>query len=162
MASQKAKRPDVLALGALLALSAAVASVSGVATVHSVGSWYPALVKPSFNPPNWLFGPVWLVLYAAMAVAAWRVWRQRDRLKVRRALSLYGGQMALNFAWSLIFFGLRQITAAVADILALLVVLAITLAAFWKVDRFAGLLMVPYLVWIMFAALLTFAIWRLN
>ena len=156
------KRSDFLALGALLVLSAAVAVVSGAATVHSVGTWYPTLTKPSFNPPNWLFGPVWTVLYIAMAVAAWRVWRLRGQVNIVPALGLYAGQIALNFAWSLIFFGLHHIAAALVDIVALLLVLAATVWAFWKTDRIAGLLMVPYLAWVSFAALLNFAIWRLN
>jgi len=156
------KSGDVLALAALLALSAAVAIVSGVVTVQSVGTWYPTLAKPPFNPPSWLFGPVWTVLYIAMAISAWRVWKLRTRVAVGGALGLYAGQMALNFAWSLIFFGLHRVGAALIDILALLLALAGTTIAFWRKDRLAGLLMVPYLAWVSFAALLNFAIWRLN
>lgn len=156
------KSGDVLALAALLALSAAVAIVSGVVTVQSVGTWYPTLTKPPFNPPNWLFGPVWTVLYVAMALAAWRVWKLRTRAAVSGALGLYASQMALNFAWSLIFFGLHRVGAALIDILALLLALAATTIAFWLKDRVAGLLMGPYLAWVSFAALLNFEIWRLN
>ena len=160
MASSTQRQADLMALAALLALSAAI--VSGAVTVHSVGSWYPTLSKPPFNPPNWLFGPVWTVLYIAMAVSAWRVWRLRNRAAVTGALGLYACQMTLNFAWSLIFFGLHNIGAALVDILALLGALVATAVVFWRRERIAGLLMVPYLAWVSFAALLNFAIWRLN
>jgi benzodiazapine receptor len=163
LTGRPASRPgDGLALVALLALSATVAVVSGVVTVQSVGAWYPTLTKPPFNPPNWLFGPVWTVLYVAMAIAAWRVWKLRARVAVSGALGLYAGQMALNFAWSLIFFGLHRVGVALIDILALLLALAATTIAFWRKDRLAGLLMAPYLAWVSFAALLNFEIWRLN
>jgi translocator protein len=162
MALNPTRRADALALGALLALSAIVAVVSGVVTVHSVGSWYPTLTKPPFNPPNWLFGPVWTVLYVTMALAAWRIWMLRRRAKIAGALGLYVAQMALNFAWSLIFFGLHRIGAALFDILALLGMLSATTIAFWRRDRLAGVLMAPYLAWVAFAALLNLAIWSLN
>ena len=155
------KRRDVIALTLFLAASAAVATVSGVVTSHSVSSWYPTLAKPSFNPPNWLFGPVWTALYIAMAVAAWRVWRIHGRSHVG-ALGLYAGQMALNFAWSLIFFGLRQVDLALIDIVGLALLLSATTIAFWRRGPTAGLLMAPYLAWVLFAALLNFEIWRLN
>jgi benzodiazapine receptor len=149
-------------LAAFLILSAVVAGISGAVTIGSVHSWYLTLAKPPFNPPNWLFGPVWTILYIAMAVAAWRVWRQRGQKTVRGALTLYGVQMALNFAWSLIFFGLHRVGAALIDILALVVALAATVIVFWRRDAFAGALMAPYLAWVSFAAVLNFALWRLN
>ena len=158
----RTRQVDLFALVALLALSAVVTVASGVATVNSVRDWYPTLAKPPFNPPNWVFGPVWTVLYIAMAVAAWRVWKQRDHAKVTGPLGLYAGQMALNFAWSLFFFGAHQIAAALIDILALSLVLAATIIGFLRRDRIAGALMAPYLAWVSFAALLNFAIWRLN
>lgn len=156
------QRGDWPTLALLLALSAIVAGVSGVATVRSVGDWYAALTKPTFNPPNAIFGPVWTVLYIAMAIAAWRVWRRRDEASVAIPIRLYLAQMAFNFAWSILFFGLHQIALALADILILLGLLAATTVAFWKRDKTAGVLMVPYLAWVGFASTLNFAIWRLN
>ncbi len=155
-------RSDLAALVALLAASAAIAGVSGAVTIGNVHTWYAALAKPAFNPPNALFGPVWTVLYIAMAIAAWRVWRVRERAAVGGALALYAGQLALNFAWSLLFFGAHQIGWALADILGLAVFLAATTVAFWRFDTVAGSLMVPYLAWVLFAAFLNFSILRLN
>jgi len=160
--STSIRRSDVIALGLLIAISAAVAGVSGAATIQNVGTWYASLAKPPFNPPNWLFGPVWSLLYVAMAIAAWRVWRLRARAPVAGAMGLYAGQMALNFAWSLIFFGMHRIGAALIDILGLLGLLAATAIVFWRRDAIAGALMAPYLAWVSFATVLNYAIWRLN
>jgi tryptophan-rich sensory protein len=156
------RQRNIGALVGLLALSAVVAGTSAAVTLQNVRTWYPILIKPSFNPPNWLFGPVWTLLYIAMAVAAWRVWRLRRGSDVNGAVGLYLVQMALNFAWSLIFFGAHRIGAALLDIAGLLVLLAATLVMFWRRDAIAGLLLAPYLAWVAFAAALNFAIWRLN
>src|SRR6185312_4326619 len=161
MTEPSSRRSDLAALGALLAASAAIAGVSGAVTVANVGTWYEALAKPAFNPPNALFGPVWTVLYIAMAIAAWRIWRLRGRTPVGVALALYAGQLALNFAWSLLFFGAHQIGWALADILGLAILLAATTVAFGRFDTVAGSLMVPYLAWVLFAAFLNFSILRL-
>jgi translocator protein len=155
------RRYDWASLALLLALSAIVAGVSGAATVRNVGDWYAALNKPSFNPPNPIFGPVWTVLYIAMAVAAWRVWRGRDEASVAIPVRLYLAQMAFNFAWSILFFGMHKIALALVDILILLGLLAATTVAFWKCDKPAGALMVPCLAWVGFASALNFAIKRL-
>lgn len=162
MSRSDGKRPDLGVLVTLLALSAAVAGVSAAATIASVGGWYVRLAKPPFNPPNWIFGPVWTLLYIAMAVAAWRVWRSRSRGPVAVALSLYAVQLSLNFAWSILFFGLHRVSLALIDIICLLVALGSTTRAFLKRDAVAGALMTPYLAWVLFAALLNYAIWRLN
>ena len=153
---------DLPALALLLALSFVVAWVGGAATFDNVRTWYPGLAKPAFNPPNWVFGPVWTVLYVLMAVAAWRVWRRRTSPGVRLALGLYGLQLALNLAWSVIFFGLHQIGAALAEILALLAAILATTLAFWRIDRPAAVMFAPYLAWVSFATALNLAIWQLN
>ena len=153
---------SVAALIVLLVLSLLVGGVSGGVTAKNVVSWYPTLHKAAFNPPNWVFGPVWTALYIMMAVAAWRVWRKRDSARIRGALALYGLQLALNFAWSLIFFGAHAIGAALVDIGLLLAAVLATAAAFHRIDRPAPLLMAPYGAWVAFATLLNFAIWRLN
>ena len=123
------------------------------------GDWYAALSKPSWTPPPWVFGPVWTTLYAAMGVAAWRVWR-RDGWSV--GVGLFLAQLAVNAAWSPVFFGWQQLGAALAVILVLAALIALTVRAFWRSDRLAGALLVPYLAWASFAACLNAALWRLN
>ncbi len=146
----------------LLAVCFAAAAVGGIATRPSLEGWYSALAKPSWTPPGWLFGPVWTVLYACMALAAWLVWRTRGLAGAKRELALFAVQLALNVAWSWLFFGLRSPGLAFADIVLLLAAIAATTAAFGKVSTTAGLLFVPYLGWVAFAGVLNFAIWRMN
>lgn len=122
-------------------------------------AWYASIAKPSFNPPNWIFAPVWTTLYVLMAVAAWRVW---VRSGLSAAVVLWGVQLVLNAIWSPLFFELHRIDLALADIVALLVLLIATVVAFFRIDRIAGWLMVPYLAWVAFATVLTGAIFRLN
>jgi len=123
------------------------------------GAWYAALRKPSWTPPGWLFAPVWTLLYAMMAVAAWLVWRQTG---FSGEVGLFGVQLALNAAWSWLFFGLHRPAIAFADILAMWVAILATLVAFWAVRPLAGWLLVPYLAWVSFASALNGAVWRLN
>jgi tryptophan-rich sensory protein len=150
---------------ASIAIALVVGAIGGFATSSSVGTWYSGLNKPAFNPPNAVFGPVWSILYVVMALAAWRVWRRGASSAAglwRTALALYGVQLLLNLAWSLIFFGLRQPGLALADIALLIVAVLATTAVFWRLDRLAGLMMIPYAAWVLFASLLNFEIWRLN
>jgi tryptophan-rich sensory protein len=123
------------------------------------GEWYQQLQKPSWNPPAWVFGPVWTVLYATMAVAAWTVWRSGE---TKPALVWFWGQLALNAAWSPLFFGLKEPGIAFAEILLLLAAVVGTCRAFWKVSVGAGVALVPYALWVGFAAFLNFTLWRLN
>jgi len=151
------------ALAGFVFLCLAVGAVAGFATATNVSTWYATLNKPSFNPPNGVFGPVWTLLYVLMAISAWRVWRSTGPEGPRRAaLSAWAAQLALNFAWSFLFFALHAPAAALVEILVLLVVLAITLVLSWRVDRVAGLLLAPYLAWVAFATALNLEIWRLN
>lgn len=136
--------------------------LGSTATVSSVGTWYPSLLKPAWNPPSWVFGPVWSVLYLLMAVAAWRVWRHTEHPQRRPALTWYFAQLALNALWSLLFFGLRRPDIALVEIGVLLAVLAVVLVKFWRIDRSAGLLWLPYVAWVGFATVLNGAIWWLN
>ena len=145
-----------------LALCFAVSGISHVVTADSVGTWYAALNKPSFNPPNWIFAPVWTSLYAMMAVAAWRVWRAGGLEQAAGSLTLFGVQLLLNFLWSMIFFGVHRIGYALAEIIVFLAAVIATMCAFWRHDRLAGWLFVPYAAWVSFATLLNFAFWRLN
>ena len=145
-----------LVLAALLVLCLGLGSAAGFLTAQSLPTWFPTLVKPSFNQPSWLFAPVWTTLYIMMAVAAWLVWLRKG------PLVLFYVQLALNFAWSLLFFGLHSPALALIDIVAMWVAILLTLLAFWKVDRRAGWLLVPYLAWVSFAGVLNASIWWLN
>lgn len=153
----------VLSALAFVVVALAVGAVGGFATASSVTTWYVGLHKPAFNPPNAVFGPVWTLLYILMALAAWRIWRiEPAGARKTQALTLYAVQLVLNLAWSLIFFGLRQPGLALAEIAVLLLVVLATTAAFWRIDRVAGGMMVPYAAWVAFASVLNLAIWRLN
>jgi tryptophan-rich sensory protein len=152
----------LLGLFGFFALTFLASVIGSMATAESVATWYPTLAKPSFNPPNWVFAPVWAALYAMMALAGWRVWRLRGFAGARRELTLFAVQLALNCLWSILFFGMRQIGWALAAIVILLALIVLTAALFWRRERLAGLLLVPYAVWVAFAAVLNFEIWRMN
>ena len=158
-ASPPAATSAAVLLGLLL-LCFAVAGAGGFATAEGVRTWYPTLDKPPWTPPNWLFGPVWTVLYAAMAVAAWNVWRQAE--PARGALGLWALQLVLNAGWSPLFFGLQRLDLALVDIAALWLAIAATIAAFWTHSRLSAGLLVPYLVWVSYAGALNFRLWQLN
>lgn len=152
---------NLRALIGFLAASFAVSLLGGLATARSVGTWYQTLAKPPFNPPDWVFAPVWTILYIMIAVSGWMVWCKigfADRL----AFTAYGLQLALNLLWSLLFFGLRQPALALIEIAGLWVMIAATLVMFWKHDRIAALLLAPYLAWVSFATALNTALVVLN
>ena len=140
----------------------AVSAIGGAVTATSVGTWYRELNKPGFTPPDGVFAPVWTTLYAMMAVAAWRVWRRVGFAGGRNALTLFGVQLAFNLAWSFLFFGFQAIGWAFAEILLLWGLILATIRVFVRIDRAAGLLLVPYLLWVTYAAALTGTIWHLN
>jgi tryptophan-rich sensory protein len=150
------RRPLLLFILATLAVGA----LGSVVAKTAIPTWYAGLVQPSFAPPNWLFPPVWTGLYVLMAVAAWRVWRVAG-LK-SPAITAYEIQLALNLGWCVVFFGLHRMGAGLAEIgLSLLAILA-TMVLFAKADRLAGLLLLPYLLWTGFTAVLNYAFWGLN
>jgi benzodiazapine receptor len=153
---------DALSLLAFLALCFAVAAAGGAVTATSVHGWYQGLAKPVFNPPDWLFAPVWSVLYALIAFAGWRVWRRRESPDARAALQLYAVQLALNLCWSMLFFGARLPGAALAEIVTLLAAIGATMALAARVERAAAWLLAPYAAWVAYAAVLNAAIWILN
>lgn len=137
--------------------------LSSFATQSSVNDWYLTLNKPSFNPPNWLFAPVWTVLYVMMGVAAGIVWGKGfHHVWVKTALYHFGFQLLLNASWSIIFFGLKNPLAALFAILILLVLIVLTIRWFNVVSKKAAILMFPYLFWVLFATVLNFKIWELN
>jgi tryptophan-rich sensory protein len=151
---------DMIALGGFLAFCFLAAQIGSWFTASHVEGWYASLRKPNWTPPNWLFGYVWSVLYASMAIAAWLIWRRGGGWG--RELWLFTAQLALNVAWSAIFFGLRSPAAAFVEIVILWAAILITMISFWRIYAVAGQLMVPYLGWVSFAAALNFAIWRMN
>ncbi len=157
-----ARRAQLRALAGFLLLSLAVSALGGLATSTSVGSWYQTLAKPAFSPPDRVFGPVWTLLYVLMAIAGWRVWRLPASGLRRLALCAYAVQMALNLLWSFLFFGARAIGPALAEIVLLLAAIAVTTRLFWQLDRPAGLMFLPYLLWVGFATVLNAALWWLN
>jgi len=137
--------------------------LGGMVTVRAVATWYPALVKPWWTPPAWVFGPVWTVMYALMGLAAARVWIRHGRTKGGRlSLILFGVQLALNCTWSFLFFGARVPGFAFAEIVLLWIAILALALWWWWLDRRASLLLVPYLVWVAFAGALNAVIWNLN
>lgn len=155
---------SVATLVVFLAACFAAAGIGGLFTGPQVapGEWYDTLAKPFFTPPSWLFGPVWTVLYAAMAVAGWLVWRERRRTNVRPALVLFGAQLFLNLMWSIVFFGFEAPGLGLVEIVVLWISIALTIVVFMRVSRVAGWLLVPYIAWVTFATFLNAGIWLLN
>jgi translocator protein len=149
----------LICVGTVLLASA----IGSFATVRAIPSWYKGLAKPSFNPPNWLFGPAWTVLYLLMAVAAWLVWKHGlGATGVKLALAVFLGQLVLNALWSILFFGLRSPLAGMVDIVAMWPAILATIVLFFRVSVIAGILLLPYIAWVSFAAVLNAAILRLN
>lgn len=146
----------------LLVFCFAAAGIGGTVTMTSVGGWYQTLTKPSWNPPDWIFGPVWTVLYFLMAVAAWSVWRQSGWPSAIAPLAWFFVQLALNVGWSIVFFGLQNPGAAFMEILVLWLAIAATAYVFARRSTVAAWLLVPYLAWTSFAVVLNAVIWRLN
>jgi len=146
----------------LVGLCLAVGALGGWVTADSVKTWYTTINKPSFTPPNWLFGPVWTVLYVLMGVAAWRVWCKARPDQLRVPLALFAVQLALNLAWSVVFFGAHRIGGAVVVIVGLEAAILATMVAFRRIDGLAALLLMPYALWVAFAAVLNIAVWQLN
>jgi translocator protein len=158
MPAQNASR--WFSLGLLLVLTF---GVSILASQFQPGDWYAQLRKPAWNPPSWVFAPVWTLLYALMAVAAWLVWLTRGSVREAAVpLSAYIVQLALNGTWSFLFFGRQAIGAALVEIALLWLAILVTVVLFWRVRRLAGILLLPYFAWVSFAVALNAALWRLN
>lgn len=153
-----------IVLGVIVSvLAAQMAGIIGsFFTFSSMQSWYVFLEKPFFAPPNWLFAPAWITLYVLMGIAAFLVWRKRSMAGAKLALWLYSVQLALNALWSIIFFGMRNPGLAFVEIVVLWVLILVVTVKFFKLEKVAGYLFVPYLLWVTFASILNFAVWRLN
>ncbi len=149
----------MLALAGWILLSFLAATIGGLA---APGPWYERVNKPSWNPPNAVFAPVWTVLFLMMGVAAWLVWQRRGQPGVTLALTLFVGQLCLNTLWSWLFFHWHRMDLAFYELLLFWALILATLLAFWQVRPLAGWLFVPYLLWVSFAGFLNLTLWRLN
>jgi len=140
----------------------AASGIGALFTTPQIDGWYATLNRPAFAPPNWVFGPVWSLLFAMMAVASWLVWKANPWKETRVALGCFGAQLMLNVLWSILFFGMQNPAAAFVEILVLWGMILITIILFFRHSRPAAFLMVPYLLWVGFAAVLNYGFWNLN
>lgn len=154
---------NLIKLAIAIAISELAGIIGSVFTVSAIPLWYATLVKPALTPPAWVFGPVWTTLFALMGVAAFLIWKEGlNRRDVKIALGIFIGQLALNTLWSIIFFGLHSPAAAMIEISFLWLAILATIVAFYKISRPAAYLLLPYILWVSFAAYLNFMIWVLN
>ena len=162
--NQQPRSQASLVIGLIVSIAVCflAAAIGGFATTSSVGGWYAAINKPTWNPPAWIFGPVWSMLYLMMGVSAWLVWKNSGFQNSRLALGAFVFQLLLNVIWSVLFFGLRQPGWAFVEIIALWIAIAVTISLFYGHSKLAAGLLVPYLLWVTFAAGLNFTIWSMN
>jgi len=163
------KKKYISALIYFLLITFLAALVGNFFTAPSIPTWYASLNKPSFSPPNWLFGPAWTILYILMAVSAFWIWSsyakardEKEKRKIKTAIVIYGVHLVLNALWSFIFFGLQNPAWAFFEILILWVLIMIVAWKFYQIRRIAGIFFIPYILWVTFASVLNFAIWQLN
>ncbi len=140
-------------------ISQAAGFIGAIATSNSVNTWYKDLIKPSFNPPSWIFGPVWTALYTCMGVASYLIWKEKG---FGFPLYLFFIHLALNALWSIFFFGLKNPLLALFDIVLLWIMILALIIIFWRINKAAGTLMIPYILWVSFAMIFNFYLWRLN
>lgn len=161
--SESTPAPSGLRLHALIVFATATAAAAAIGSMFPPGEWYASLEKPAWNPPDWIFGPVWTVLYVAMAIAGWLSWRHAPtRRMAHLATVAWAVQLLLNALWSPLFFGLHRPLLALADIAAQLFALVVAIMLAWRCHRVAALLLVPCAIWVSFAGLLNAALWILN
>jgi len=159
----KIKANEVLKLVISLLICQLAGIIGSFFTRPSIPTWYATLGKPLFTPPNWLFAPVWVALFAMMGVSLFLVVRKNlKNAQVKLALGIFGVQLILNIVWSMVFFGLRSPLAGFIEIIVLWIAILLTIIYFSKLSRAAGLLLIPYFLWVSFAAILNFSIWRIN
>ena len=160
---EKIRTNEMPQIAASILIAQITGAIGSFFTTPAIPTWYAALRKPPFSPPNWLFAPVWISLYTLMGLSAFLIWRQRKRDKpVREALAIYTLQLILNASWSAAFFGLRSPTAGVLVIIVLWLAILLNIQRFFKISRIAGLMLIPYLLWVSFAAVLNYSIMILN
>ncbi len=149
-------------LSGFVALCLSISAIGGAVTHTSVNTWYQELEKPIYTPPDWVFSPVWISLYLMMGISAWLIWLNADSKARRYPLTVFGVQLVLNLAWSFIFFGARAVGWAFIEICFLWIAIAANIRVFWQVDKLAGWLLVPYIMWVTYAVVLNGAIYSLN
>jgi len=158
--SMKIKNPKLLIISLIIPFIAS--AIGSLFTAQTVGTWYLELIKPSFNPPSWLFGPVWTTLYILMGISLYLVWVDRKKKFRKEAFTAYGTQLSLNAIWSVLFFGLQSPFYAFIEIIFLWTAIAFTIYYFYKISKNAAYLLIPYILWVSFAAILNFSIYYLN
>ncbi|HRG19092.1 MAG TPA: tryptophan-rich sensory protein [Flavobacterium lutivivi] len=153
-----------LRIAAIVLTCLAVGYFSSLVTRDNIPTWYATLKKPFFNPPNWVFAPVWTILYIMMGIAAGRVWNKvdSDQQNVKKGMYFFIIQLALNALWSYLFFGMHNLFLSIIEIILLWLMIYETIIQFKKVDRLASKLLIPYLVWVSYASILTASVWYLN
>lgn len=157
------KRKNIFALILSIAICNLAGIVGSIFTTNEVKSWYPTIIKPALNPPSWVFGPVWTTLFILMGIAAFLIWKKGFQKKnVKIALGIFGLQLVLNTLWSILFFGMQNPGAALIEIALLWFAILASLIAFYKISKPASYLLLPYILWVSFAAYLNYAIWSLN
>lgn len=160
---KKFRLPDIWRLILSIAICQLAGFIGSLFTADAIPTWYASLNKPSFTPPNWLFSPVWIGLFIIMGISLFLVWRERnDSIHAKPALIAFGVQLVLNVFWSIAFFGLKSPAAGLIVIVALWIAIFITILRFRKVSELAGLLLIPYIVWVTFAAILNLSLYHLN
>ncbi len=154
---------DVIYLGFSIFICLGAGMIGSIFTSSSIDTWYATLEKPTFNPPSWLFAPVWTALYFLMGISLFLILRQ-DLIKgkIKLAISIFGLQLILNALWSFLFFGLQNPFLAFMEIIILWIAILITILTFYKIKKVASILLVPYILWVTFATILNYYIWRLN
>jgi benzodiazapine receptor len=161
MTGDRAK--DVARLIVSIVVCQLAGGLGAIFTTPAIPTWYASLNKPSFNPPNTVFFPVWTTLYTLMGIAVFLVWRKGlHERRVRVALALFGIQLILNLGWTIIFFGLYSLFGAVIAIVFLWVAILINILTFWRISKVAGALLIPYILWVSFAGILNYSLWVLN
>ena len=161
-------RIDFVKLIVSLVVCFLAAAVGSFFTMPAISTWYATLTKPSFAPPNWVFGPVWTALYVLMAISLYIVWMEYDKAKFKKrdtikpALTVFGVQLVLNAVWSFLFFGLKSPLYGLVGIVLLWLAIVWTMIKFWKISKKATWLLVPYILWVSFATIVNFAVWLIN
>lgn len=154
---------SILKLVLSIAICQGAGLIGTVFTVSSIQNWYNLLNQPSFRPPNWLFGPVWTILYTLMGISLYWIWTKGTKKKeVRNGLKLFAVHLVFNATWSIVFFGMRNIPLSLANIVVLWILIVMVMVRFYKIDNKASLILIPYFVWVSFATILNFSIFLLN
>lgn len=157
------KKSSIIKLIVSILIPQIAGVIGSLFTMESVRTWYQTLNKPSFNPPDWIFGPVWTALYILMGIALFLIWKNGPgRREARLAVVFFSIQMLLNVAWSFLFFYLRMPLYGFMEIIVLWASILLTTVAFFRINRTAGILFIPYLLWVSFASVLNFFLWRMN